>query len=358
MQSLGFRTRLAAALLGVMLPDASASAYQQTNLVSDLPGVAAHQDANLKNPWGISYAPTGPFWVSDNGTGLATLYNASGGAIPLVVTIPPAGQQPAPSAPTGQVFNNTQGFALPGGQPAAFLFATEGGARGSWGKDTFWNASAYRTDLADDIQFISAGTGAVNSGYFQNIGRTRREGIELGAGAPLGPVALTARYSYARATYRTGFVETSPNNTTANADGEITVSPGDSLPGIPRQLLKLRGVLAPAPAVSIGATLVAASSQYARGNENNLDPGGTVPGYAVVNLDARWQVDPEWQVFGNVTNLFHTRYQNFGILGANYFRGPGNTYAPALAGPEPFRAPATPFGVWVGVQWTFGRKGS
>jgi len=234
----------------------------------------------------------------------------------------------------------------------------EVGARGSWAKDTFWNATFYRTDLADDIQFISAGTGAVNAGYFQNIGRTRREGVELGAGAPLGPVALTARYSYTRATYRTGFVETSPNNTTASANGEITVNPGDVLPAVPKQLLKVRGVLAPAPAVSIGATLIAASSQYARGNENNRDPAGVVPGYAVLNLDARWQLDPAWQVFGNVTNLFNTRYQNFGILGANYFRGPGGTFAPALAMPEPFRAPATPFGVWVGVQFNFGRRSS
>ncbi len=232
------------------------------------------------------------------------------------------------------------------------------GARGTWGRGTFWNLTAYRTDLADDIQFISAGTGAVNAGYFQNIGRTRREGIEVGAGAPLGPLALTARYTYQRATYQSGFVETSPNNSTANADGEITVSPGDAIPGIPRQLLKLRGALTVDPAVSIGATLVAASRQYARGNENNLDPGGVVPGYAAVNLDARWQLDPVWQLYGNVTNLFNTRYQNFGILGANYFRGPGNTYAPALAGPEPFRAPAAPFGIWIGVQLNFGRRGA
>ena len=235
---------------------------------------------------------------------------------------------------------------------------TEAGARGSWDTNTFWNITAYRTDLANDIQFISAGTGAVNAGYFQNIGRTRREGFEVGASAPLGPVALTARYSYTRATYQTGFVETSPNNPTANADGEITVTPGRFIPGIPRQLLKLRGVWAMTPALSIGATMIAASSQYARGNENNLDPAGVVPGYAVVNLDARWQPDPRWELFANVTNLFNTRYQNFGILGSNFFRGPGNTFAPGLARPEPFRAPATPFGAWLGVQFNFGGKRS
>jgi len=235
---------------------------------------------------------------------------------------------------------------------------TELGARGTWGKDSFWNLAAYRTDLADDIQFIAAGSGAVNSGYFQNIGHTRRDGLELGAGAPFGPFALTGRYSYTRATYRTAFTEASPNNTTANADGTITVLPGDSLPGIPRHLLKLRGLWTIDPALAIGATMVAASSQFARGNENNLDPAGVVPGYLVVNLDARWNVDRRWEIFANVTNLFNTRYQNLGVLGSNYFRGPDNTFASALAGPEAFRSPATAFGVWFGVQYNFGvRRG-
>src|SRR5436309_9889838 len=80
------------------------SFYQQTNLVSDLPGLAAHTDLNLVNPWGMSRSDTSPFWVSDNGTGVTTLYNGNTGqSLPLVVTIPP----PAGSTPTGQVFNST-----------------------------------------------------------------------------------------------------------------------------------------------------------------------------------------------------------------------------------------------------------
>src|SRR5215831_8422351 len=78
--------------------------YKQTNLVSDLPDIAAHRDPLLVNPWGMSSSSSSPFWVSDNGTGVTTLYNGAGQAFPvgspLVVTIPPAG-----SAPTGQVFN-------------------------------------------------------------------------------------------------------------------------------------------------------------------------------------------------------------------------------------------------------------
>ncbi len=242
--------------------------------------------------------------------------------------------------------------------PLAPVVATtlEAGARGTWGAGVSWSAAAYRTDLRDDVQFVAAGKGAVNRGYFQNIGRTRRQGVELGAAAPLGDVMVSARYSYTQATFQSAFVESSPNNSTANVDGDIVVAPGDSLPAIPRQLLKLRTLWTPREALALGATLVAASRQYARGNENNLDPAGVVPGYAAVNLDFRWQLEPRLALVANVGNLFNTRYQNFGILGANFFRGPGNTYAPALAAPEEFRAPAAPFGVWIGIQYAFSEK--
>src|SRR4051795_13390114 len=68
------------------LPDA----FLQTNLVSDVPGLAPVTDANLKNPWGMSASATSPFWVSNQVTGTATLYNGLGTPVPLVVTIPGA----------------------------------------------------------------------------------------------------------------------------------------------------------------------------------------------------------------------------------------------------------------------------
>src|ERR1700681_138048 len=79
--------------------------YVVTKLVSDIPGLAAFTDPNLVNPWGMSSSPTSPIWVSDNKTGVATLYNTAGAPQALVVTIPavpdPGGT--APSPPTGQV---------------------------------------------------------------------------------------------------------------------------------------------------------------------------------------------------------------------------------------------------------------
>jgi uncharacterized protein (TIGR03118 family) len=105
--------------------------FAQTNLVADTAGVAAVTDPNLVNPWGISASPSGPFWVSDNGTGLSTLYNSTGGIISLVVKIPGAGG--ALNGPVaGNVFNGTTEFALGTSGPAGFLFDTEDGVISGW----------------------------------------------------------------------------------------------------------------------------------------------------------------------------------------------------------------------------------
>ena len=81
------------------------AAYLQTNLVSDLAGIAQVTDPNLKNPWGIAFIPGAPFWISDNGTGVSTLYDGQGSIVPLVVQIPgPKGSPPEFTAtPTGIV---------------------------------------------------------------------------------------------------------------------------------------------------------------------------------------------------------------------------------------------------------------
>jgi uncharacterized protein (TIGR03118 family) len=120
------------------------SAYRQTNLVSDIPGLALHTDPNLRNSWGTSTGPGLPIWVSDNATGVATLYDGQGNPQPgpgnqqLVVTIPaaPSAGPGAVGAPDGTVFNPTpDGFAVSKNgvtAPAKFLFATEDGTIAGW----------------------------------------------------------------------------------------------------------------------------------------------------------------------------------------------------------------------------------
>jgi uncharacterized protein (TIGR03118 family) len=112
--------------------------YEETDLVSDIPGRAAVTDPNLVNPWGLTRSSTSPWWVSDNGTGLSTLYDGNGTpfiikgqTMPLVVTIPgpTAGST---GTPTGAVFNGTTDFQLTPGNPAIFIFVTEDGIIAGW----------------------------------------------------------------------------------------------------------------------------------------------------------------------------------------------------------------------------------
>ncbi len=210
----------------------------------------------------------------------------------------------------------------------------EAGARGRIETGVQWSGAIYRTDLQNDIQFIASGGSTGNVGYFENVGPTRRQGVELMGSAHWGRLTLTLRYSYIDATYRSTFVAASANNCSADASGAITVRPGDRIPGIPANTAKLRAQWHGDERCAVGATLVYASSQYAHGDENNQDIHGPVPGYVVANLDAQCKLVPELQLFANITNVFNRAYQNFGLLGANAFTGPG-AHVRARAGHRP-----------------------
>jgi uncharacterized protein (TIGR03118 family) len=144
-------------LLGVAAATAAASSigYSQSNLVSDIPGLASFTDPNLVNPWGISFSPTTPFWIADNGTGVATLYTGVGSPQSLIVTVPPAPGSPAGtiSTPTGTVFNSTAAGGSFGGD--RFLFATEDGTISGW-QPSLGTSAAVRVD--------SSASGAVYKG--------------------------------------------------------------------------------------------------------------------------------------------------------------------------------------------------
>ena len=119
----------------VGVAEVSHNAYLQQNLVSDVAGTASVTDTNLVNPWGIATSATSPFWVSDNHTGLSTLYDSTGGIQSVVVTIPTGAGGLAPSHPTGIIFNGTTNFVVPAGAsnaPAHFIFAAEEGTISAW----------------------------------------------------------------------------------------------------------------------------------------------------------------------------------------------------------------------------------
>jgi uncharacterized protein (TIGR03118 family) len=137
------------------------SFYEQTNLVSNIPGMAKFTDKNLKNPWGIAFGPKTPFWVADNGAGVATMYKGNGTLQPLVVTIPPPKGQTSPAAPTGIVFNSTDDFVVSkNGKsgPAVFIFATEDGTLSGW------NPKVDRTNAILEVNNPDTNTGPVYKG--------------------------------------------------------------------------------------------------------------------------------------------------------------------------------------------------
>jgi iron complex outermembrane recepter protein len=237
----------------------------------------------------------------------------------------------------------------------------EVGARGVASASWRWSAALYRTDLENDIAFISAGAGATNAGFFANVGTTRRQGLELGLETRLDPIALAVRYTFLDATFRSAFSESSPANSSADAEGNIEVQSGDRIPSNPRHVLKVRAEWTVTPQFSLGANVLTSDGVYARGDENNQDANGQLPGYALVNLDARYLLSSRFEIFARVNNVFDRRYFNFGVVGENFFTGPDRTFGPQ-AGMDPsaeqFRGPGMPRGVWVSVRYSFGARSS
>ena len=221
----------------------------------------------------------------------------------------------------------------------------ETGMRGKAGK-LRWNATLFRADNRDDILFVGTST---SQGYFTNFGRTRREGVELGAAAEIGAISLRADYGYVKATYQSAACLLAANNSTrgqtaactaGGQDDEILVQAGNRIPGIPLHSLKFGADWRASASWTLSADLVAYSSQYLRGNENNAhQPGttsdilgggprsflgaGTAPGYAVLNLAARVKLDPRWQLSARINNVPDRRYATAGALAENPFNAAG-----------------------------------
>lgn len=206
----------------------------------------------------------------------------------------------------------------------------EAGARGALGRHITWNAAFYRTRLSHDIQFSYDSSGL---GSFANVGETQRQGAEFALTADFSKLHLSASYGHVDATYQSAFTD---------ENGDV-VRPGDHIAGIPSDTVKLRAVYTPVKQLALGANLIAVSSQFAHGDEANLN--GAVPGYALVNLDIHVMPAPQVEVFATITNLFDRRYATFGVMGTNIYTG----------NDEQFRTPAPGRAFMLGVRYVFGR---
>lgn len=209
-----------------------------------------------------------------------------------------------------------------------------------------WHIGLFRTDLDDDI--LSVPSAIISTGFFKNIGGTRRQGIEAGASYQDHDWRLAAAYSLVDATFRSALTLASPNNPAADASGNIEVRPGNRLPGIPLHRLKLNVDYAVTPRWSLGGDLLVASSQYFFGDQSNQNP--PLAGYWVVNLHSSYRVTDNVEVFALVQNLFDAKYATFGIFG-----DPTRTPLPGVANPSNprFVSVAPPLAVYGGLRLRF-----
>jgi outer membrane receptor protein involved in Fe transport len=224
-----------------------------------------------------------------------------------------------------------------------------------------WSADLFRTINRDDIQFVASTT---NSGYFDNVGDTRRQGLDLAIGGKEGKLNWHLAYSLVDATFQSSFVVNAASNSTADANGNIVVNPGDRIPLIPRNTGRLALDYQLNERWDIGGTLVAASGSYLHGNENNANRAGAtnltgayiegtgwIPGYMVVNLEGSYRIAKQVQLFARVANLLDKKYATAGFLTSNSFTPSGAFIAnPNNWSNENAVSPSEPLGVWAGVR--------
>jgi outer membrane receptor protein involved in Fe transport len=146
------------------------------------------------------------------------------------------------------------------------------GVRGKVAENLKWNASVYRTMNHDDIHFINSSAYSGALGYFDNVGKTKRQGLDLGLSGAIDKLFFRAGYSFISAKYDTDLELVNEINSTSTgvANGDIiNVRKGNYLAGIPKHQFKLRLQYNITPQWSVGSNVVAYSDQYVQGNENN-----------------------------------------------------------------------------------------
>lgn len=215
-----------------------------------------------------------------------------------------------------------------------------------------WNASVFRTNSEDDIYGIST---SISTGFFQNIGSTRRQGFETGLTFQERQWSAYAQYSYIDATFRSPLLLHSPSNPFQDADGNIQVLPGKHLPLIPSNRVKVGSDFWVMPNWSVGASFTLASDSFYKGDESNQNP--QLPGYHVFSLRTSYKVAKQVELFANVQNLLDERYSTFGLFGdPTGVNAPGVPIGADSNGPgvdNRFQSPGMPRAYFGGVRFTF-----
>jgi len=208
------------------------------------------------------------------------------------------------------------------------------------------DVAIYRTTLSNDI--LAVGSSLPGLQFFQNVGGTLRQGADLTLKLNYRRLSVLAGYSYIDAEFQTGFTEQSPDNPGADANGNIFVSPGNHLPGIPQNVLKLGADYKITDSWTVGGAGIAAEGQYLFGDEANLNAKSRP--YFVLNLHTSYQVTKNFQVFAKIDNAFNEQYYTYGTFAPT--SAVPIAQAPGATNPRAF-SPAAPISALVGVRITF-----
>ena len=205
-----------------------------------------------------------------------------------------------------------------------------------------WSVGAYHALNTDDI--INVASPLPGHGFFQNAGDTLRQGIEASTTYKWDRLTAYANYTFVDATFRDPLTLSSPNNPFADANGNISVVPGDHMTGIPDFRFKVGAEYRITEPWKFGADLNVIGSQYIVGDESNLNP--KVPSYWYINLHSSYQVSKNIEVFGLVRNLFNQHYYVYGT----FFETDNFPYL-NLTDPRTF-VPGIPLAAYVGIRGT------
>ncbi|MGH8177346.1 MAG: TonB-dependent receptor [Steroidobacter sp.] len=219
----------------------------------------------------------------------------------------------------------------------------EAGASGSW-RSLRWHTGLFRTTNDDDIIFISAGA-LTNTGFFDNVGTTQRQGLEVNLNGRLLGERLQwfAHFTQLDAEFLEDFRVSSPNNPLASA-GEIEVRNGARIPGVPEQLFKAGASMQFTPALAFSIDLLHQSNQHLRGDEGNLN--APLSGFTVLNAGAQWRLNSNLLLFAQIDNALDADYATFGLFGE-----PDEVLGDEFDDPR-FISPGAPRSAWLGFRWT------
>jgi outer membrane receptor protein involved in Fe transport len=211
-----------------------------------------------------------------------------------------------------------------------------------------WKLGGFRATNTDDILAIPSPV-LQGFGYFQNVGSTRRQGIEAEVNLKSSALQLYASYAFVDARFLDA-LEVGSNSPFADAAGHVQILPGNQIPAIPRHRVKLGIDYAVTDALKVGGDALFVSSQYFVGDDSNQ--AQKLSSYAVFNAHASYQINKTFQIYGRVDNIFDNRYATYGT----FF---DTTATPNFAnGGAPFTdarslSPARPRAFYAGLRATF-----